>query len=142
MYSIVGTQTRGIPSTWEASWKPSWNWAWLSNCTYKKEEQAHAQNRQRGNTAAVECMDQEPGCLRSNPSHATEQLWGRRRVLRLSGSHSCVKMEPMRITTLIPRGSYDNETSLSSMYGTRWILDILGVPLCKVCDCLTTMLYT
>ena len=30
-----------------------------------------------------------------------------------------------------------------TMYGVRWALEILGVALCnKVCDCLTTMLYT
>ena len=29
-----------------------------------------------------------------------------------------------------------------TMYGARWVLKILGGTLCKVYDCLTTMLYT
>ena len=29
-----------------------------------------------------------------------------------------------------------------TLYGARWVLEISGGALCKMCDCLNTMLYT
>lgn len=65
------TETRRIHSAWEASGRASWKWAMAVELYLEKElSRASAQNRQRGKTAAVECVHWEPGGLGSNPIHA------------------------------------------------------------------------